>query len=87
MFGYVTASMAELSEGQKQRYLSCYCGLCKALGRRHKALSRLTLSYDMVFLTMLLGSLYEPEEEEPLRRCLLAWPPEIHGKTFPRYLW
>ena len=69
MFGYVTAS-AEMSKERRKRYRAYYCGLCRNLGRRYGASSRMTLSYDAVFLYMLLSSLYEPEEQCGQERCL-----------------
>ena len=69
MFGYVTAS-AEMPEERRKRYRAYYCGLCRNLGRRYGAFSRMTLSYDAVFLYMLLSSLYEPEEQSGQERCL-----------------
>jgi len=70
MFGYVTINPAELDEGAKHRYQMYYCGLCRALLRRHGHIGQLTLSYDMTFLLMLLSSLYEPEETVISGRCL-----------------
>lgn len=69
MFGYVKASPALLSEDAKKRYNAFYCGLCHALGERHGGLSRLTLTYDMTFLVILLSSLYEPEEVSGDKKC------------------
>ena len=69
MFGYVTAS-AEMPEERRKRYRAYYCGLCRNLGRRYGAAGRMTLSYDAVFLYMLLSSLYEPEEQCGQERCL-----------------
>ncbi|MEA5040691.1 MAG: DUF5685 family protein [Clostridiaceae bacterium] len=68
MFGYVTANTALLSEDELARWKGCYCGLCRSLadlGGR----CRLTLSYDLAFLTLLLSSLYEPEEHAGTARC------------------
>ena len=62
MFGYLTASVQQLTEEQALRYKSFYCGVCMSLKRRHGQLSRLTLNYDLSFLVLLLSSLYEPEE-------------------------
>lgn len=62
MFGYLTASVQQLTEEQALRYKSFYCGLCMSLKRRHGQLSRLTLNYDLSFLVLLLSSLYEPTE-------------------------
>ncbi len=70
MFGYVTASWSELDEDQKKRYNSIYCGICRAIHRQSSQLARLTLSYDMAFLSTLLMSLYEPEETSGKNRCM-----------------
>lgn len=53
------------------RYKAFYCGLCRRLGKNNGAVSRLTLSYDMTFLILLLSSLYEPEEQQERHRCLI----------------
>lgn len=52
MFGYVTPLEGELKVKEQSFYKSTYCGLCKAMGKRVCASSRMTLSYDMVFLVM-----------------------------------
>ena len=70
MFGYVRANLNDLSEQEKNRYRAFYCGLCQALGERHGQRGRMTLSFDMTFLTMFLGSLYEPEEKAGEMRCV-----------------
>lgn len=69
MFGYVMASPRELTAEQRARYQSCYCGICRAIGKRASQASRVALSYDMVFLALLLSSLYEPEEGASGGRC------------------
>ncbi len=70
MFGYVTIAAGALAPERQARYRTCYCGLCRTLKQRHGGLSRLTLSYDMTFLYLLLCSMYEPEETEARERCL-----------------
>ncbi|MGN1286860.1 MAG: DUF5685 family protein [Bradyrhizobium sp.] len=67
MFGYVVANPDSLTESELARYRGCYCGLCRTLKRRHH--SHLTLTYDMTFLVLLLGSLYEPAERAGQMRC------------------
>jgi len=69
MFGYVTVNMATLPEEEKKRFRRCYCGLCHVLGLKHGAAGRMTLSYDMTFLAMLLSSLYEPDETQTKALC------------------
>ena len=60
MFGYITINGAALSDEEKARYRTYYCGLCRALHKSYGTLSRLTLSNDMTFMGLLLSSLYEP---------------------------
>ena len=71
MFGYVTANVRELSKQQQARYNSIYCGICRQIRFRSGQLARLGLSYDMAFLSLLLMSLYEPEEISGKNRCLV----------------
>lgn len=69
MFGYILADTGALTPEQRDRYKGCYCGLCRCIGSRCGQLCRMSLTYDMVFLTLLLGSLYEPPEEEQNGPC------------------
>lgn len=77
MFGYITAFGDTLQKDEKKRYQALYCGLCRALGMDYGSVGRATLTYDMTFVAMLLGSLYGDEEEtgvqhcpiNPIRRC------------------
>ena len=71
MFGYVIADTARLSPEQLVRYKSFYCGLCHTLKREFGIAGRLSLTYDMTFLTLLLSSLYEPEEQTWQAHCLV----------------
>ena len=71
MFGYVTASMGELSKEQQRRYSAVYCGICRRIREQSGQLARLGLSYDMAFLAVLLMSLYEPSEQGGNNRCLI----------------
>ena len=70
MFGYITIAADGLTQEQQDRYRAHYCGLCHTLGERFGAIGRMTLSYDMTFLYLLLSSLYEPETNEGTARCL-----------------
>ena len=70
MFGYLTACTELLDEEQLRRYRAAYCGLCRSLKERHGELSRLTLTYDLVFLSLLFDSLYEPERRQGEARCV-----------------
>ncbi len=71
MFGYVSISSKELEQAQLQRYQSIYCGICRRIREQSSQTARLTLSYDMAFLALLLMSLYEPEEKISPNACIL----------------
>lgn len=71
MFGYIVADLNNLSDDDKKRYNACYCGLCRAIGQKYGTIQRLSLNYDVTFLILLLGSLYEPQEHHG-RKCCLA---------------
>ena len=71
MFGFVSASAEEMTKEQKKRYGQMYCGICRDIRSSASQMARLSLSYDMVFLAMLLSSLYEPQETEGNRACML----------------
>lgn len=71
MFGFVQANLEELSPEEITRYKGAYCGLCRTLGKKYGFTSRLSLSYDLTFLVLLLSSLYEPEETLEKGRCCI----------------
>lgn len=69
LFGFVTANWKELSKEQQERYGSVYCGICREIRMQSSSAARITLSYDMAFLALLLMSLYEPEEQQGRQFC------------------
>ena len=74
MFGYIKPLSGELKVREFELYKSFYCGLCKTMGKNISPLSRLTLSYDMVFLALLrIAFIKEPIEkiENKSFRCKL----------------
>lgn len=71
MLGYVTAERAELRMREYDIYRGYYCGICKSIGRRLGQMPRLVLSYDSVFLAMLLGSLTEEKETLDWEHCIV----------------
>ena len=71
MFGTLVARTERLEEARAARYKASYCGLCRSLRERHGQSAGLTLQFDMSFLVLLLGSLYEPEERSGEDRCLV----------------
>ena len=71
MFGYVMANVPELAKDRRSRYMAAYCGICRGIRENCSNTARLGLSYDMAFLSLLLMSLYEPEEVSGKRACVL----------------
>jgi len=70
MFGYVRPNLADMSPEAQSRYRAHYCGLCHAIGNRHGQAARMALTFDLTYLTIFLGSLYEPEETSGEGRCV-----------------
>lgn len=70
MFGYVVVNKPELKFREFDIYHSYYCGLCHSLGKNFGVSGKVTLSYDMTFLVILLTSLYEPEVGVERKRCI-----------------
>jgi hypothetical protein len=54
MFGYLRPMRGELKVCDFERFKACYCGLCRALGKKYGFAARFTLNYESVFLAMLL---------------------------------
>ena len=71
MFGYLMANIGELEKPRRKRYAQVYCGICRSIRSQCSQACRLGLSYDMAFLSLLLMSLYEPEETGGKHACVL----------------
>lgn len=71
MFGYITPLAGELKVREFELYKSFYCGLCKTMGKKISRFSRVTLSYDMVFLVLLRVALTGENIENMAFRCKL----------------
>lgn len=69
MFGFILPNLESLDDQEKERYKAVYCGVCRSIRARYGQISRLTVSYDMTFLALVLGSLYESAEQEDSKRC------------------
>ena len=53
MFGYIRPQVMQLRVREYRYYRGVYCGLCRAQGRCTGQCSRMTLSYDYVFLSLM----------------------------------
>lgn len=71
MFGYIAPNLSILTDLQRARYRSVYCGLCHTLRNRHGLTGSMTLSNDLTFLALLLNSLYESAEKNGSERCIV----------------
>ena len=68
MFGYVRPLRAELKVKTMEQYQAAYCGLCRTLGKEFGFAARFTVSYDLVFLYLLLSGM-QPVPDQTLCRC------------------
>ncbi len=71
MLGYVRTNELELRVREQRYYRALYCGLCKRMGKCTGNCSRLSLSYDFVFLAAVRLSLTGEKPSLYAGRCLL----------------
>lgn len=71
MYGYVVVNKPELKFREYDVYRSYYCGLCRSLGDWYGLGGKLSISYDMTFLVLLLTGLYEPKVTCVSKRCVV----------------
>jgi len=69
VFGYIRPVTAELKVKEHELYRAVYCGLCRALGKRTGCASKLTLSYDFVFLALIRMTLSKQSGHIERHRC------------------
>ena len=82
MFGYVIANCSILTDEQKLRFRSLYCGLCRTIHKTYGNAARATLSNDMTFLALVLSALYEPDEKNGKERCILhPFKPHVYAEN------
>ncbi len=71
MFGYVNINQPEIRFKDFYRFRSYYCGMCRELKHRHGLFGRISLTYDMTFLIVLLSGLYDCDTKLESFRCFL----------------
>ena len=69
VFGFVVANPEKLTEAQRIRYKAVYCGLCEDLGKDRGFKCRMTLTYDLVFLAIVLSAVSGEYYTETSGRC------------------
>ena len=72
MFGYIKPLTGELKVSDHLLYKSIYCGLCRCTGRAVCRSSRLSLSYDVVFLALIRYLLEGKKPEPTCERCVVS---------------
>ncbi len=70
MFGYVKIKREELRVREYEYYRAAYCGLCRSMGQCTGQCSRLTLSYDIAFLSQVRMALCGTAPSFKKRRCI-----------------
>lgn len=71
MFGYVQIRKPELKIKDYEVYHAFYCGLCERLRAKYGIAGRITLTYDMTFLIILLSSVYNIKCRHEKRHCIV----------------
>ncbi len=71
MFGYIRTVPTELRLREYECYRAYYCGLCRAMGKCTGNCSKLTLSYDFVFLAVVRAWLTGEKPETKRIRCIV----------------
>lgn len=69
MFGYVTVNSHMLKKPRLDEYQAYYCGVCHSLREVYGPLGRMTLTYDMTFLALLLDDTLGCKPESMHERC------------------
>ena len=69
MFGYIRPAVGKLLVCEHQLYRGLYCGLCRAMGHHTGCASRLTLSYDFVFLCAFRAAIEGVSFDVEAHRC------------------
>lgn len=70
MFGYVNAYKDLLRVCDYNTFRGYYCGLCKQLGKSFNQFVRFGLSYDMVFLAIIVSSLSDETGNMKMQSCI-----------------
>lgn len=73
MFGFIRPVKEELRVREAERFEQMYCALCHMLHDRYGSLQTMFLSYDMVFLALVLGAQQANGQDDDMmpyvRRC------------------
>ena len=73
MFGYISPARPYLYIKDLDLYKAMYCGICKSMGKYCGQISRLTLNYDVTFLSVFLHNVAGEDVEIKRERCAVHW--------------
>lgn len=71
MFGYIRPLVGDMRVRENEMYRAIYCGLCRAMGHHTGCASRMTLSYDFVFLSAFRATITGEKFDPQPHRCLM----------------
>lgn len=70
MFGYLQPDLPYLYMKDDKLYKSLYCGVCKSMGKTCGQMSRLTLTFDIAFLSAIAHNIIGCDVEIKKKRCI-----------------
>ena len=73
MFGYIRTDEPYLYKKDETLYNSMYCGVCKAIGKSCGQKARLSLNYDITFLSIIIHNLLGEDIAIKNQRCVAHW--------------
>ena len=71
MFGNVKPLKQELKIRDYSNYRAYYCGLCKSMGGKYAGLCRLGLSYEAVFIAIIISAMLDDKVMVKQKRCFI----------------
>lgn len=71
MFGYVKTDLPNMYVKDTILYKATYCGLCKGIGKACGCKGRLTLNYDLTFLSVFLHNYLGIDFKIERQRCII----------------
>ena len=71
MFGYVTPDKPNLFMKDYVLFRANYCGVCHAMKKESGQIARLTVNYDIAFISAFFHDLLEVERKVVMKRCIL----------------
>ena len=70
MFGYIRPDLPYLYLKDDKLYKSLYCGICKGIGKTCSQRARLSLTYDVAFLSAVAHNIIGKDVEIKQKRCV-----------------